>query len=124
MLATYGVVLPQAERTNEAAGRYAAACRDLGAELGLPVLDLWTELQAEADWATRLLCDGLHLTEAGNRRVGELLVRAVQARWPELRPEAMPLDVPEWSALVEDTDVAAALAAHVAQRRAPECPAA
>lgn len=116
VLATYGVQLETAERTNAAAGQYAQACRALGAELGLPVVDLWARVQAVEGWAERLLCDGLHLTPEGNAAVGAAVAEVVAATWPELRPEAMPWDVPEWAALAAAGDVGAALEAHRAAR--------
>ena len=43
------------ERTNEAAGRYAAAVEQLAAELGLPCLNLWAAFQRVDGWQQRLL---------------------------------------------------------------------
>ena len=40
----------QPERTLEASGRYAQACRQVAEEAGLPVVDLWTALQV---WGSR-----------------------------------------------------------------------
>eukprot|EP00937_MAST-01D_sp_MAST-1D-sp2_P002293 g2293.t1 len=90
------------ERTNEAAGRYASACRDVATELGAGTacLDLWTCMQAwhggqgveeghapagggDAPWAT-LLSDGLHLSEAGNAFVFARLKETVERAFPEL----------------------------------------
>lgn len=116
VLALYGVHMEKAERTNEAAGQYAAACRALGAELDLPVVDLWSAFQEMEDWAERLLNDGLHLTEEGDALVAELLTKQVQQRWPALTPEAMRWDVPEWSDLAEAADAQELLTAHFAQQ--------
>ena len=41
VLATYNVKLEAPERTNEVTGQYADAVVALGAELGLPVVNLW-----------------------------------------------------------------------------------
>ena len=101
---TYGVKLAKPERTNEAAGRYADAVIALGDELGIPVLNLWKEFQSNQDWSDHLLCDGLHLTPEGNTLVGTLLQQLIEANFPELAPENLALDVPEWSELCEDPE--------------------
>lgn len=75
------------ERTNEFTGQYAAAVRQLAGSLGLPVLDLWTELQQHAGWQTKYLEDGLHFTAAGNAAVFELLLKKLREALPHLRWE-------------------------------------
>lgn len=54
-------------------------------ELGLPVLDLWTDFQAQQGWQQGLLEDGLHLTPDGNQRVGLLLLELIAREFPQLR---------------------------------------
>lgn len=54
-------------------------------ELGLPVLDLWTDFQAQQGWQQGLLEDGLHLTPDGNQRVGRLLLELIAREFPQLR---------------------------------------
>ena len=66
------------------AGRYAAACRELGAELGVPVLDLWTQMQANPKWRS-YLSDGLHLSPAGNLAAYNALQRLINKEFPALR---------------------------------------
>lgn len=82
---TYGVKLDEPERTNDTAGKYAAAAEALAAELGLPCLNLWREFQRVPGWQQALLCDGLHLTEAGNAEVYRLLQGLINQHFPELR---------------------------------------
>ena len=65
-------------------GQYAAACRKLGLQLGVPVLDLWTQLQTQPDWNTHL-SDGLHLSAAGNEAVYLLLSQLIREQFPALR---------------------------------------
>ena len=67
-----------------AAGKYAAACRALGGELGVPVLDLWTQLQTAPHWST-YLADGLHLSPAGNAAAFQLLHQLIDDHFPALR---------------------------------------
>lgn len=69
------------ERTNAAAGEYAAAVKQLGKELGLPVVDLWTDIQKQPLWEA-YLSDGLHFTSFGNTAVYHL----VQAKFNEALP--------------------------------------
>ena len=73
------------ERTNDYTSGYAAAVVELGKELQLPVVDLWTSMQAQRDWQTQLLCDGLHFTPAGNRFVYQQLQPSINKAYPKLR---------------------------------------
>lgn len=73
-----------AERTNEYTQRYAAAVVQLGQELKLPAVDLWSSMQAQPDWQS-FLCDGLHLTPAGNSFVYDQLQSAINQAYPDLR---------------------------------------
>ena len=59
--------------------------RELGQELQLPVVDLWTSMQAQPDWQTLFLCDGLHFTPAGNQFVYEELQPVIDKAYPQLR---------------------------------------
>ncbi len=53
-------------------------------QLGVPVLDLWTQLQTQPDWNTQL-SDGLHLSAAGNEAVYLLLSQLIREHFPALR---------------------------------------
>ena len=67
------------ERTNELAGMYAAAVARAAHTCAVPLLDTWGTMQAEkpdGSW-TEYLSDGLHLSPAGQRFVGEELVKLV-----------------------------------------------
>lgn len=74
-----------AERNNEYTQRYAAAVVQLGQELKLPAVDLWSSMQAQPDWQSSFLCDGLHLTSAGNSFVYDQLQSAIDQAYPYLR---------------------------------------
>ena len=117
VFATYNVQLEAAERTNEVTGQYAEAVRALGAELNLPVVDLWTEFQKIDSWQTALLNDGLHLTPEGNALVGKLVLGVIHDAFEQLKPESMKWDVPEWSELMDAEDAGAAVAAHIAAEK-------
>ena len=54
----------------------------------------FTAMQTPADWATRWLSDGLHLTAEGNATAFDLIFKGLTAADPSLHPDALPLDVP------------------------------
>ncbi|KAF9683649.1 hypothetical protein SADUNF_Sadunf04G0035800 [Salix dunnii] len=83
------------ERTNEAAGAYAQACISVAKECGCPVVDLWTKIQEIPDWKEVCLCDGLHLTQTGNRIVFEEVVKILKEQG--LSPENLPTESPLFS---------------------------
>ena len=72
------------ERTNESAGLYADACRNVAHELGLPCCDLWQEMQSECEDWSKFLSDGLHFSRMGNRLAGEKLIETISNSFPEL----------------------------------------
>ena len=84
---TYGDVADDSEpnRTFKNTAKYAAACIDLGARLGVPTLDLHTSMVNRADWKA-LLSDGLHPNARGGEVIAEAVLGAVAAHFPELRP--------------------------------------
>lgn len=94
---------------------YADACREVGIELNLPVLDLWTIFMLKAGWTQgqqgplvgskaapknevldALLSDGLHFTPAGYKLVFDELVNLIAVKLPEHRPENLPQIFPDW----------------------------
>jgi lysophospholipase L1-like esterase len=111
VLATYNVQLEAPERTNESAGQYASAVVALGAELGLPVVNLWQEFQKIENWQEELLNDGLHLTPKGNTLVGTLVLDCISTNFTLLHPEKLRFDLPEWSEMASSTDAAATVTA-------------
>ncbi|OAL20926.1 hypothetical protein AYO20_11453 [Fonsecaea nubica] len=107
--------LGSSERTAEHTARYAAACREVGREMGLPVLDLWTIFMSKAGWQEgstgpligskdaarnevlgKLLNDGLHLTVQGYNLLYEALVRVIRDHLPDHLPEKLPYIFPDW----------------------------
>ena len=81
------------ERTNDNAGRYAAAVLRVANELGLPCVNLWEAMQTTAPgngWHT-FLSDGLHLSPEGNAKVAELVVAEIEAAYPQLHVTADPV---------------------------------
>ena len=72
------------ERTNAVAGEYARAVKRIGEDLGIPVVDLWTNLQMQPLWQA-YLSDGLHFTSAGNAIVYQLVQAKINEALPHLR---------------------------------------
>ncbi|KAI4296883.1 hypothetical protein L6164_036802 [Bauhinia variegata] len=81
------------ERTNEAAAEDARACISVAGECGIPVVDLWTKMQRNPDWAKVYPSDGLHLTKDGQGIVFEELILKLEDELG-LHLEALPIDVP------------------------------
>jgi len=120
VLATYNVALDAPERTNDAAGQYANAVVALGAELGVPVVNLWQEFQKIENWAEELLNDGLHLTPKGNTLVGTLVLECINTNYSALKPEKLRFDLPEWSEMASTTDGASAVKSYLEEKKVKE----
>lgn len=73
------------ERTNANTQKYVEACKAAGAELGVPVLDIWTKMQEQPEWETEYLSDGLHLTPAGNQFLFDNLQELINVSVPQLK---------------------------------------
>jgi isoamyl acetate esterase len=116
VLATYNVNLDAPERTHDAAGQYANAVVRLGAELDVPVVNLWQEFQKKENWARDLLCDGLHLTPKGNTLVGNLVLECINTNFSSLQPEKLRFDLPEWREMASSTDGAAVVKAYLLRK--------
>ena len=72
------------ERTNAVAGEYARAVKRIGEDFGIPVVDLWTNIQMQPLWQA-YLSDGLHFTSAGNAIVYHLVQAKINEALPHLR---------------------------------------
>ncbi|KAJ5473740.1 hypothetical protein N7475_003306 [Penicillium sp. IBT 31633x] len=93
---------------------YAAAAKEVGASLNIPVVDLWSAFLKPTGWKegepligsrdvpdnetfAGLFTDGLHLSSAGNRLVYEELMKVIQQNWPDQTPESLPMVFPSWT---------------------------
>ncbi|ORY68414.1 GDSL Lipase/Acylhydrolase family protein [Pseudomassariella vexata] len=100
-------------RSAYSAKYYAAACTEVGNELGLPVVNAWHAMMKLAGWRTgeslagstscavnwvlgRLISDGVHLTGEGYKVIIDALVLRVALVWPELKPEEIPYVFPTY----------------------------
>jgi lysophospholipase L1-like esterase len=102
-------------RTAEVVSQYAQVVRDVGKEMDVAVLDVWTAFMEKVGWKPgqpligakgvaqikgtelpTLLVDGLHLTGDGNKIVYHELMRLIRERWPDQTPEALIFDLAYW----------------------------
>jgi lysophospholipase L1-like esterase len=102
-------------RTAEVVSQYAQVVRDVGQEMDVAVLDVWTAFMEKVGWRPgmpligakgvpqakgmelpTLLIDGLHLTGEGNKIVYQELVRLIRERWPDQTHEVLTFDLPHW----------------------------
>lgn len=102
-------------RRAKVTSQYAQAVRDVGKEMDVAVLDVWSAFMHKVGWASgqpligakgvpqkeelglsTLLVDGLHLTGEGNRVVYQELTKLISEKWPDQRPEALLFDLPYW----------------------------
>eukprot|EP00041_Stephanoeca_diplocostata_P023751 m.590040 g.590040 ORF g.590040 m.590040 type:complete len:293 (+) comp22374_c0_seq1:351-1229(+) len=82
------------ERTNERAAAYAAAAVRVAVEENVPFLDLHSKFQQHKDVAS-LLCDGLHLSESGQREVLDAVLKTLRSESAShLLGETLPMQFP------------------------------
>ena len=65
----------------------------MAAAAQVPCFDVGALFRETPQWQ-ELLCDGLHLSEAGNERLFQGLQRTLRAELPSITPDALPLDFP------------------------------
>ncbi|KAK3058630.1 hypothetical protein LTR09_000195 [Extremus antarcticus] len=113
---------PNLRRTAVAAATYAQEVRELGEQINLPVLNLWTAMMKRADYQgtgiddgmlpgsmgdrdvqsrantvlKSYLHDGLHFTRTAYEVLFEELMALIQRKWPDQTPEALPFVLPRW----------------------------
>lgn len=86
-------------RCNRLVRVYAGLCRQVAAEAGCTFVDLYSEFVHRADGVAgigRFLSDGLHLSQAGNDLVAEVLTSALAGM--SGAPGDLPLHFPSWMA--------------------------
>ena len=109
--------LEKKERSAANTKRYADACRQVGKELGLPIVDLWAVFMKRAGWEEwglligsrdcgksqvldELLSDGLHFTATAYSVLLEELKRVMQDELAEETADHLPMVFPAWSDLL------------------------
>ncbi|KAH7889242.1 SGNH hydrolase-type esterase domain-containing protein [Phlebopus sp. FC_14] len=72
---------------------YADAVKEVGAEVGVPVADIWTEIfdaaGREEKACEQFLYDGLHLNAAGYDIVFESIMKIIADKYPEIHHEKL-----------------------------------
>ncbi|KAJ5855506.1 Esterase SGNH hydrolase-type subgroup, partial [Penicillium soppii] len=101
-------------RTAILAKQYAAAAKEVGAALNVPVADLWSAFTKSAGWQAGqpligsrdapnnetfagLFTDGLHLSPAGNRIVYDEIMKVIETNWRDQTPDFLPMVFPSWT---------------------------
>ncbi|KAF8447490.1 SGNH hydrolase-type esterase domain-containing protein [Boletus edulis BED1] len=80
---------------------YAEAVKEVGAQVSVPVADVWTEIWEAAGWdelaCEQFLFDGLHLNAAGYEIVFNSIMKIIEERYPEIHYEKLQTVFPHWS---------------------------
>lgn len=119
------IAAPPAPTRNAATtASYAQAVRDVGRELSIEVVDLWTAMIRLAggdalitahgsldksqpaligaascpvnDVLQSFLADGLHLTKVGYQVLYSEVMRTIERRWPDQMPDRLKFTLPTW----------------------------
>ncbi|KAG0333582.1 hypothetical protein BG000_009042 [Podila horticola] len=94
------------DRSNNVTQEYAQACVQVGEELHVPVVDLWSDISCQLDGSCELhessqlsdyLMDGLHLRRMGNDVLYKGVLNTVAHRYPQLHPICWPSVFPGYS---------------------------
>lgn len=73
------------DRCSEYTMKYANACKAVGKELSVPVVDLFEGMQGPVSWGPKLFNDGLHFTPDGQRMVFHLLLDCINQNYPHIK---------------------------------------
>lgn len=94
------------DRSNNVTQEYAQACVQVGEELHVPVVDLWSDISCQLDGSCELhessqlsdyLMDGLHLRRMGNDVLYKGVLNTVAHHYPQLHPICWPSVFPGYS---------------------------
>ncbi|OXG10085.1 GDSL Lipase/Acylhydrolase family protein [Cryptococcus neoformans Ze90-1] len=93
---------PEQNRDAKVTKQYAEGCKEVGTELGVPVVDFWTAIVEAAggekdEQLAPYFYDGLHLTSEGYAVLFKAVSGLILATYPELNPETMPMRMPHWA---------------------------
>ncbi|KAL5710272.1 GDSL esterase/lipase wdl1 [Ranunculus cassubicifolius] len=91
--------LSELKRSSEDCGKYSQACIEVGRDVGIKVIDLWTAFQKKDNWENLCFTDGVHLSSEGSLIVvNEILNVLKEAEWePSLYWKSMPTEFSEAS---------------------------
>eukprot|EP00298_Acanthocystis_sp_HF-20_P005262 c15496_g1_i1.p1 GENE.c15496_g1_i1~~c15496_g1_i1.p1 ORF type:complete len:281 (+),score=93.32 c15496_g1_i1:45-887(+) len=78
---------------------YANVVRDIGKEKKISIVDLWKgECQIENDD----LCDGLHFSESGDKKLFTGLKSLIEEKYPEISPTQLKFHFPLWDVIAQN----------------------
>jgi lysophospholipase L1-like esterase len=90
------------DRLNDNTQRYAEACKEVGRELSVAVIDNWTSCGGASPERAQFLRDGLHLNAQGNQQVFQNILGLIFDRFQNLKFDNLKLYQPHWSEIVEN----------------------
>jgi len=113
--------LDNSQRTAANTKRYADACRQVGQELELPMIDLWSIFMKQAGWdgssklagskecekneaLGQLLSDGLHFKNAAYSILFREVMRVIHEEIFDQSPDRLSMVFPAWSDLLGDNE--------------------
>ncbi|KAL2337057.1 hypothetical protein Fmac_011503 [Flemingia macrophylla] len=84
-------------KTNEACRIYAEACLEVGQEMNVTTIDLWSAIQKKENWRDVCFIDGIHLSIEGSKIVSKEILKVLkEAEWePSLYWRSMPSEFKE-----------------------------
>ncbi|KAI1314885.1 hypothetical protein EDD11_001608 [Mortierella claussenii] len=94
------------DHSNNVTKDYADACVEVGQELNVPVVNIWSEIMCqvegtcplhESDQLEDYLMDGLNLKRMGNEVLYKGIMNAVAEHYPQLHPVCWPTVFPGYS---------------------------
>ncbi|KAG0204957.1 hypothetical protein BGX28_003258 [Mortierella sp. GBA30] len=94
------------DRSSNVTKEYAQACAEVGQDLNIPVVDLWSDIQCQVDGSCELhesnqlqdyFMDGLHLRRMGNEVLYKGIMNAVARHSPQLHPTCWPAVFPGYA---------------------------
>lgn len=115
--AKYPGIGTEMRRTAKATAEYAQAVRELGDELHVPVLDLWSSMASHAGYSgggvireglpgskdaphnaalQAFLHDGLHFSQSAYELLFKELISLIEQRWPDQTLERLQPVLPAW----------------------------
>ncbi|KAF9430595.1 hypothetical protein BGZ94_005768 [Podila epigama] len=105
--ANFAAIGQPLDHANNITQLYAQACVEIGKELNVPVVDLWSDIMCQVDGSCDLhessqlshylMEDGLHLRRMGNEVLYMGILNAVAHRYPQLHPICWPSVFPGYS---------------------------
>ncbi|RSH84469.1 uncharacterized protein EHS24_005990 [Apiotrichum porosum] len=93
---------PVLDREWDNTKKYAEAVVELGKEINVPTIDLWTKIIEAAggespEHLKPYFYDGLHFNSLGYKVLTDELTSMVTEHWPELHPEAIRMRLPHFA---------------------------